>query len=263
MNKFFLRAYSVILLIYTGFRTYDFISSQLPKTDANFWLSIAFLFGTEIGLVFWHETNLKHTTTAIQDNVTFIMVWVDFIGSLAAGIADMILRQTFAEGYTIPPFLRDFLMYGLPLIMGLNVAMAIIFEQNDAKTQEAKAEKALQFEIHQEAMQDLRMDREAIAQEKKSAIYSKMRANVTGRIDGRYGKPTTYPIVRQPQQKGLSWLDRLLGRGGAVAQFNQESRAADQATRDLARPTSNDEPEPILHPNGNDGKLDPTNQRRD
>src|SRR5512146_1460787 len=130
--KWIIRIYSVVLLGYTGWRTFDFISGQLPKNDISFWLSIAFLFCTEAGLVLWHETHLHHTTTENQDRITFALTWVDFVGSLAAGIADMIVRQTFIDGYTIPPALAQFLMYGLPAIMAFNVAGVILFEQYDA-----------------------------------------------------------------------------------------------------------------------------------
>src|SRR5512146_1845823 len=103
--KWIIRIYSVVLLGYTGWRTFDFISSQLPKNDISFWLSIAFLFCTEAGLLIWHELHLKHTTTEEQENIARWMTWIDFIGSLTAGIADMILRQTLVQGYQVPPAL--------------------------------------------------------------------------------------------------------------------------------------------------------------
>lgn len=210
--KLFIRAYSVILLVYTGWRTYDFISSNLPKTDINMWLSLAFLFCTEIGLVLWHEANLNHTTTQQQETVSKVMTWLDFAGSLAAGIADMILRQTFVDGYAIPRWLADMLIYGLPIIMALNVGAVIKFEQGDAETQEEKAEKKLRFRIHQAAMKELENDRDIIAEEKKAMIYSKMRASVTGRIDGRYGKTTAYPERKQKQERKPGVLEQLFSK---------------------------------------------------
>ena len=127
--KWVIRVYSLILLGYTGWRTYDFMSSQLPKNDLTFWLSIAFLFATEAGLVLWHEANLNHTTTQEQEYISTAMTGIDFVGSLTAGIADMILRQTILEGYQIPPVLAQFLIFGLPLIMAANVGAVILFER--------------------------------------------------------------------------------------------------------------------------------------
>lgn len=181
-----IRIYSVVLLAYTGWRTYDFISAQLPKNDINFWLSIAFLFATEVGLILWHETHLRKVTTREQEYITRAMTWVDFVGSLAAGTADMILRQTLVEGYTIPPAMAQFLLYGLPIIMATNVAAVILYEQSDAETQQERAEAELTFEIHRQAIRDLRADRKAIATAKKTAVYSRMRNRVTGRVDREY-----------------------------------------------------------------------------
>jgi hypothetical protein len=201
--KWIIRIYSLVLLAYTGWRTYDFISSTLPKNDISFWLSIAFLFATEAGLVLWHEAHLKHTTTDTQDKLTFALTWIDFVGSLAAGIADMILRQTFIEGYQIPPMLAQFLLYGLPCIMAINVAGVILFEQNDAETQEDKAEKAARFKIHQEAMKQIRADRQTMATEKSHVIYDRIRGRVTGHVDTEYGGGTTQ-ASSPPKKKRFS-----------------------------------------------------------
>lgn len=184
--KWIIRIYSLVLLAYTGWRTYDFMSSQLPKSDISFWLSIAFLFATEAGLVLWHEAHLHHTTTDVQDKLTMGLTWIDFVGSLAAGIADMILRQTFIDGYQIPPMLAQFLMYGLPCIMAINVAGVILFEQNDAEVQEDAAEKAARFEVHKAAMKQIRADKSAMATEKSDVIYKRVRGRVTGYVDDVY-----------------------------------------------------------------------------
>lgn len=208
--KWVIRIYSVVLLAYTGWRTYDFMSSQLPKSDISFWLSIAFLFATEAGLVLWHEAHLHHTTTETQDKLTFALTWIDFVGSLAAGIADMILRQTFIEGYAIPPMLAQFLLYGLPSIMAINVAGVILFEQNDAEVQQSAAENAARFEVHRQAMKQIRSDRQALATEKSGVIYDRMRGNVTGRVDRVYGNAAQeYQSTASNSAAGYSSQDTL------------------------------------------------------
>ena len=57
---------------------------QLPKNDISFWLSIAFLFATEAGLLLWHELSLRHVTTHKQENIATWLTWIDFVGSLSA-----------------------------------------------------------------------------------------------------------------------------------------------------------------------------------
>lgn len=201
MAKWIVRAYAVILLLYTGWRTYDFISSNLPKDNINFWLSLAFLFSTEAGLIVWHELHLKHVTTRTQDNLAHVMTWVDFVGSLAAGIGDMILRQVFIEGYVMPPMLAQFLLYGLPAIMGANVLAIIVFENNDAEVLEDKAEKDASFTIHEAAMKQIRAAKNDLANEKADVIYRRIRGRVTGHVDSSYGNDehtTPRDTKRQP-----------------------------------------------------------------
>lgn len=182
MMKVVIRVYSVILLAYTGWRTYDFISSQLPKNDISFWLSIAFLFSTEAGLILWHETGLRHITTREQDYIARAMTWIDFTGSLSAGVADMILRQTLVQGYVIPPALVQFLIYGLPVIMAANVAAVILFETHDAEMQRSKEESALLFEAHQRAMKNLADSRSAFADRMQQHIAQEIERRATGKV---------------------------------------------------------------------------------
>ena len=68
--KTVIRVYSGILLLYCGWRTVDFLLSQLPKNDISLWLSIAFLFATEAGLLLWHEISLNHTSTREQHYIS-------------------------------------------------------------------------------------------------------------------------------------------------------------------------------------------------
>jgi hypothetical protein len=196
--KIFIRLYALGLLIYTGWRTYDFMYTQLPQNDFTFVLAIAFLLATELGLILWHETHLSHVTTAAQDTLTAWMTWIDFGGSVLAGIADMIIRQTMIDGYQLPREFAIVLMVGLPVIMGLNVAAVILFEQWDAKTQENKARKAYLFEAHREAMGDIEADREGFAREYRTRIKDTIRQEAGISLDKRHSAPRLNGKVAEP-----------------------------------------------------------------
>jgi len=101
--KWIIRGYSIALLMYTGWRTYDFMASQMPTGATGGFIAILFLFATELGLLLWHEVSMNHTTTEIQSHISVGLTWIDFIAATGAGIADMILRSTFADGYNVPP----------------------------------------------------------------------------------------------------------------------------------------------------------------
>lgn len=180
--KWIVRAYSLALLGYTGWRTFDFMSAQLPTEENNNLIALLFLFATEVGLILWHEISQRHTTTEAQHYLSIALTWVDFAGSLGAGIADMILRQTFIEGYQVPPLLGELLIYGLPLAVALNVAGYVIFMSNDADTQIETAKRQLRFEITKQALKDIGDHRGAIAEEMKANVYNRLRSDVTGQV---------------------------------------------------------------------------------
>jgi hypothetical protein len=194
--KWLIRAYAAILLAYTGWRTYDFMIQQLPAGDLSTWLAIFFLFATEIGLVLWHELSLHYITTQDQHYISVSLTWVDFVGSLSAGVADMILRQSFYGGYQIPAALALFLLYGLPAIVAVNVAGVLFYLSNDAEVQLDRAKKELHFEITRQALRELRDNQGAIAETMKLDIFRKIRDEVTGKVASKYAKslPLNIPI---------------------------------------------------------------------
>jgi len=184
--KWIIRLYALVLLAYTGWRTYDFMLHQLPQGETGYLLALLFLFATEAGLALWHEISLNHTTTQEQQYAAQALTWLDFAGSLVAGIADMILRQTFAEGYVIPPLLVTVLIYGLPTVVAINIAGVLFYLANDAETQLDRGKKQLRFEITRQALRELRDNKGAIAEGLKKDIYRKLRDDVTGKIAREY-----------------------------------------------------------------------------
>lgn len=184
--KWIIRLYALVLLGYAGWRTYDFMLRQLPQGETGYLLALLFLFATEAGLALWHELSIKHTTTQEQHYTATALTWIDFGGSLAAGTADMILRQTFATGYTVPPLLVTTLIYGLPLIVALNVAGVLVFLANDSETQLDRAKRELRFEIYRQAIRELQDNQSAIAEGMKKDIYRELRDDVTGKVVKRF-----------------------------------------------------------------------------
>ena len=184
--RYIIRIYALVLLAYTGWRTFDFMVNQLPAGDYSSWLAICFLFATEIGLLVWHEASMNHSTTHEQQGIATGLTWIDLAGSLAAGVADMILRQTLKADYVVPPVLITFLIFGLPVIMSLNVAGALLYLSNDGEIQIDRAKKQLRFEITRQAIRELRDNQGSIAEGMKKDIYRTMRDDVTGRLAKEY-----------------------------------------------------------------------------
>lgn len=199
--RWIIRGYAIVLLAYTGWRTYDFMIAQLPTGDLSTWLAIFFLFSTEAGLALWHEISLHHITTNEQRLISVALTWVDFAGSLSAGIADMILRQSFYEGYAIPQALALFLLYGLPGIVAINIAGVLYYFSNDADVQLEHAKKATKFEITKRALRELEDNQDAIAENMKKDIFEKLREEITGKVARKYLRnlPLIPPVNGKPE----------------------------------------------------------------
>ena len=180
--RWVIRLYALILLGYAGWRTYDFLLYSLPAGETGSLLALLFLFCTEVGLALWHEVSLRHTSTQEQHYVATALTWVDFAGSLVAGTADMILRQTFAGNYPIPPLLTIILIYGLPMVVALNVAGVLVHLANDSELQIDRAKRELRFEITRQAIRELHDNKSGIAEGMKKDIFKRLKDDVTGRI---------------------------------------------------------------------------------
>lgn len=198
-----IRIYAFILLGYAGWRTYDFLLTTLPKGDTSYILSILFLFATEAGLVLWHEVSIKHTSTTEQHYISTGLTWVDFAGSLAAGTADMILRQTFVTGYVIPPLLVTLLVYGLPIVVALNVAGVLIYLANDSELQLDRAKRELKFEITRQALKEMNENKGSIAEQMKSGIYQRLKNDVTGKYSASPRSPSM-PFMPEPSSPSIA-----------------------------------------------------------
>lgn len=196
--KWIIRIYSLILLAYCGWRTFDMMSRQLPDDATGQVLAVLFLFATEAGLILWHETSLAHCTTSQQAMIATAMIITDFVGSLAAGVGDMILNQTLASGYTIPPLLTVLLIYGMPLVVAANVAAVLYYLSNDADTLIEQGKRQLRYEVTRQALKELSDSRGAVAEGMKRDIARELRNSVTDRV--------TRELLRDPKPAPIASL---------------------------------------------------------
>jgi hypothetical protein len=215
--RWVIRIYALVLLAYTGWRTYDFMVNQLPQGDAgSSLLALLFLFATEVGLALWHEVSMNHSTTREQQGLATGLTWLDLAGSLGAGVADMILRQQFIAGYTIPPLLGQLLIYGLPAAVALNVAGVLLYLSNDSEIQLDRAKKQLRFEITRQALRELRDNQGAIAESMKRDIFKALKDDVTGRVAKELLRAEKPAALHLPTPGG----------NGRVITFNDETQEA-------------------------------------
>jgi hypothetical protein len=202
--KWMIRAYSLGLLAYTGWRTYDFMATQLPTGATGGFIALLFLLATEIGLLLWHEVSMNHTTTEVQSYIAVTLTWLDFAAATGAGIADMIIRSTFAEGYTVPPLLATVLIYGLPLTVALNVAGVLLYLSNDSETVIEREKAKLRHEIHKQVLKDLSDSRGTVANSLKKQIAAQLRDDVTQRTLTQYVRKLEREEQNKPRPRSIA-----------------------------------------------------------
>jgi len=186
-----IRIYTYLLLTYTGWRTYDFMSTQLPDTDTGMIIALLFLLATEIGMIIWHEASMHHVTTDIQLFISTTLMWIDFFGATGAGIADMILRQTVTADFVIPERFATILVYGLPVAVALNVAGALLFISNDADTQLSSAKRSVKLELLTAALKEIRSNKTELSNE----MLPEMLSSLLGRGKLKKDVKKTLPAI--------------------------------------------------------------------
>lgn len=178
-----IRAYSCVLLAYTGWRTYDLLVLNLPNDWSSSLLALLFLFAAEIGLILWHEASISSTSTYSQHYTATALTWLDFLGSTVAGVGDMVMRQTIVQDYEIPALLATLIIYGLPALMALNVAGALIYLSNDARSVKDRERRMLAFEAHDQAIRELRDHRQKLVKQAKRDIYAEISGEIPEQLD--------------------------------------------------------------------------------
>ncbi len=199
-----LYGYEFVLLAYTGWRTWDFLSTNLPVAIATE-IALLGIFALDAGLIAWHTLYRKFANSESQETTAKWLVVVDFAGSLGAGVADMIIRQTMIT-YSIPPLLAKALIFGIPLIVAINVAAVLYYQANDPDEREERARRRVEAKIRSLAIQDVEDSAEAIAVELKKDISEvlkkKARENITGRYLGRKSVEPVNPAPSKPGKNG-------------------------------------------------------------
>ena len=155
--------FDAVLLIYTGWRSYDLISGTVPTG----WeiMGFAGLLALDIGAVLWTYLWMKNASNRWQNNIAMTFFWLDMAGVALTSITDTLLYGD-SEG-VIYALLEPVVMLLIPIIIILNVIAGIIYHQVSDHTKHERAERALKAKSRREAQaqreEEMKLD---FAQEK-------------------------------------------------------------------------------------------------
>lgn len=194
-HKWILTITIVIMLAYQAWRVFDYMSTSMMGVDQNtsFFVSLAFLTFTEIGLLVWLHVAQPGSTTDKQENTAKVMIWVDFCGSMILGLADLAKHNTM---YTIDLSRLDPVLFIAPwVIVAANVAAWIIFETNDSGKRLEQAERRLTHAEHEleiqarlDAIADLNANRQGLSKQLAPYYSRDIQDRITGRTAKRFLK---------------------------------------------------------------------------
>lgn len=133
---------SAVLLLYTGYRSWHFLSSSID--DEFQILALVGLWGIDVGMIFWACVWIFGSSSPGQDGVSMTMWIVDVIAMVLTSVIDTIM---YADGSTIPEIVKTIAWYGVPLIIVGNVTMAIIYHFTAPSTKHRRQQRKLDAKL--------------------------------------------------------------------------------------------------------------------
>ena len=185
--------FAVVMLVYQGWRVFDYMSGSLQGVgDAvRIIVAFAFLAFSEIGLLVWLHVAKPHATTDTQETTATVLIWADFVGSMFVGLGDLIKHNTL---YAVDLSVIDPFLFLAPWVMVvINVGGYLVYHQADSTAQLEQAERQLHHEevklemaARREAIRELQNNKEALAAKLSPHYYREISNRVTGRTINRF-----------------------------------------------------------------------------
>lgn len=194
-SKHVMTAFALLMLAYQGWRVMDYISSSLTGVPdyVRYLISVAFLAFSELGLIIWLHVAQPNATTDAQESTAYVMVWINFAGSMIIGLADLAKHNTM---YVVDLSAVDPILFIAPWVMVLlNIGAYLIYVQNDSEAILAREgrrlkheETSLEMEARRGAVEKLRSEKDTLVQDLSPYYYNDVKDRVSGRTAARFKK---------------------------------------------------------------------------
>lgn len=193
-SKNVLTGFAIALLIYSGWRTWDYMSRYMLQDvgiTESMIIGMFFLFVTELGFLFWLHIGQPQATTDRQESVASIMVYVDLAGSLVIGLADLLAHnQLYVFNFSA---IDPILLLTPWILIAANLIGYTVYFSSDSQRQLDRANRQLlhketEFEIaaRMRALKELTQNQDAIAEKLAPHYVKDLTDRVTGRTSARF-----------------------------------------------------------------------------
>ena len=151
------------LLIYSGFRGYDFISTTMPAGSQL--IALFFLFATEGGIVAWLLQTLYGSRGFVQRTIAISMTIVDMFASFGLFTADTLFRSG-QSGISVVMTEEDIrnTLIAMSVVVLLNVAAIIATHLFDPESIKRSKEQDAEDAIHEATLRHIAENSQLLAE---------------------------------------------------------------------------------------------------
>lgn len=145
-----------VLLIYTGWRSYDFLTTSVPAGYEL--LALVGLWGLDIGAVAWSLVWIFGSSTKYQDWTSMFFFVFDLMGVILTSLTDSLMYGQ-ADG-VLSKMLGGIAIIVVPVIVVANAVAGFIYHMTSPQTKQRRSVRRAQNE-HLEKMQEVsRLERD-------------------------------------------------------------------------------------------------------
>jgi len=145
----------IVLLIYTGWRSYDFLTTSVPQGYEI--LALVGLWGLDIGAVAWSLVWIFGSASKYQDWVSMFFFVFDLVGVVLTSLTDSLL---YGQADELSAMLKDIAVVVVPLIVVANVVAGFIYHLASPQTRERRAKRKAEHDYRAKMMQIAAMERD-------------------------------------------------------------------------------------------------------
>ncbi|MCJ7432717.1 MAG: hypothetical protein MUO77_04440, partial [Anaerolineales bacterium] len=139
-----------VLLIYTAFRSYDFISTTVPTGFEI--LALVGLWGLDIGAIAWSLVWIFGSSSKYQDWTSMAFFIIDLVGVILTSVTDSLMYG--AKDGAMTSVLTGISTVAIPLVVVSNVVAGFIYHMTSPATK-ARREERKANAAHREKMSEI------------------------------------------------------------------------------------------------------------
>ena len=127
----------IVLLVYTGWRSYDFLTTSVPSGMEL--IAMVGLWGLDIGAVIWSVVWIFGSSTKYQDAVAMGFFIFDLLGVILTSTADALMYGGASHNEVLSKTIGSIAVVAVPLVVVLNVVAGFIYHMTSPQTTERRA----------------------------------------------------------------------------------------------------------------------------